>query len=429
MEKEFSDALNALRSHSTSANSLFSLKDERSFSSVLECCEESNHVTLQRHSTVEKKGESEGHDGRDQQATEDGSLHDQDEVLGLEYETKDSPLTLNYKRRNGLTHGLEKSQPLLPRLEKFIIVLIGLPATGKSTISAHLIRFLQNHPVLLHLRCSVYNAGQVRRKLTCTDRPMLLSTNPVDDLFNPKNSDKKNAYARITLEALLKDLDQDLCDLAIFDATNSTVIRRTLIFQYLNNYNKESKNKFRITPIVLQVKCTNENFIRFNIHNKTFNQDYFDKPYEFSVRDFAKRLMHYQSQFVPFDKQEFYNILASYPDVELSGSKSDGRLFFFNILNAGLDTPFEPPLLHYPQNLSPLVVQVVEAVESFVQRYSQMYGFKYIESANMFIKGDNSSTTSTATGEAKPPSNRSYLPTLCSIINEQYFHLLNHMKK
>ncbi|AAS51737.1 ADL183Cp [Eremothecium gossypii ATCC 10895] len=386
---------NALRSHSTSMNSLFSFQNENSYSSILEYY--------------------------------DGAAESPPPSLTQEAGEEGSPLTLNYDGRhwNAL-----REAPVLQGTEKFLVVLVGLPAVGKSTISGHLIRFLQNNPRLSHLRCGVFNAGQVRRDLTYSGRSMKLANSSGEDLFNPKNSDKKNMYARITLERLFRELDADRCDIAIFDATNSTISRRRFIFQQVHEYNTRLGSDINITPIVLQVTCNDENFIRFNIHNKTFNQDYFDKPYEYAVRDFAQRLKHYYTQYVPFTEDEFTTTIEAYMHIEgRTPGTYRGSLFFFSIINAGLDTDLSAPKVGFAPQISSAVAEVVAAFGDFVDHYAQMYGHKYITHANEFMKNGRNTIPSLGNEPISLTSRPSYLSTLCSIIDDQYFNSLHSLRK
>ncbi|MCG8711140.1 hypothetical protein JHU04_004536, partial [Brenneria sp. 4F2] len=120
-------------------------------------------------------------------------------------------------------------------------------------------------------------------------------------------------------------------DVAIFDATNSRVNRRRFVFDEICSYNQKRNTRFCITPIVLQISCSDHDFIKFNVHNKSFNADYFDKPYEYAVRDFAKRMRNYHSQFTPFTEEEFRQVSNL---VKAHGL--DYGVFFFNIVNAGM---------------------------------------------------------------------------------------------
>ncbi|CCE61124.1 hypothetical protein TPHA_0A00390 [Tetrapisispora phaffii CBS 4417] len=189
---------------------------------------------------------------------------------------------------------------------KFVIILVGLPATGKSTIASHLIHYLKKQQSSRHLRCTVFNAGSVRRTMC--------KKNLVDELFNQKHSNLKEEFAKITLHNLLESIDNDECDIAIFDATNSNLKRREYVVQELDAYNQNS-NTFTIIPMILQITCHNRDFIRYNIHNKSFNEDYFDKSYKFAITSFSNRVKNYYSQFHEMDEEEL-NKYSNLPNID-----------------------------------------------------------------------------------------------------------------
>ncbi|CAI4989398.1 ANL_HP_G0165970.mRNA.1.CDS.1 [Saccharomyces cerevisiae] len=310
------------------------------------------------------------------------------------------PITLNYKRDNAdptYTNG---------KVNKFMIVLIGLPATGKSTISSHLIQCLKNNPLTNSLRCKVFNAGKIRRQISCAtiSKPLLLSNTSSEDLFNPKNNDKKETYARITLQKLFHEINNDECDVGIFDATNSTIERRRFIFEEVCSFNTDELSSFNLVPIILQVSCFNRSFIKYNIHNKSFNDDYLDKPYELAIKDFAKRLKHYYSQFTPFSLDEFNQIhryISQHEEIDTS-------LFFFNVINAGVVEPHSLNQSHYPSTCGKQIRDTIMVIENFINHYSQMFGFEYIEAVKLFFESFGNSSEETLT-------------TLDSVVNDKFF--------
>ena len=330
-------------------------------------------------------------------------------------EAEDEPtaLTLNLSSRNRRS---SVAGPAPRANDKLVVILVGLPASGKSTISNHLIQYLGHDPATRHLRCKTFNAGQVRRKLSCRGRPMMLANNSSEDLFNPKNAQKKEQYARLTLEQMFGDLDQDLCDIAIFDATNSTEKRRAFLFQEIRTYNADLSRDFHVTPLVLQVSSTERNFIRFNIHNKTFNQDYFDKPYEFAVRDFARRLAHYHSQFIPFSIPEFNQQMA-----EGKLINDDNGLFWFSIINAGESSNTNFSACHFPPHATKLLILLINSIKKFVDSYSELYGRPYIQSAQNFAKGLISRPADNGAKELHPSVDVPYSAIINHIVNDDYF--------
>ncbi|CCD26161.2 6-phosphofructo-2-kinase NDAI_0G03840 [Naumovozyma dairenensis CBS 421] len=289
----------------------------------------------------------------------------------------------NNNNSNTLTHQIH-----VPN--KFVIIMIGLPAVGKSAISKQLVEYISQNFTSsddrVPLRIEIFNAGDMRRAMSKKrfNTVMNLPNNSTDDIFNPKNSNKKEEFAKLTLNKLINELNNDFCDIGIFDATNSTVLRRNFIFETLFEFNNQQTSNFNLIPIVLQVTSSNPNFIKFNIHNKSFNEDYFDKPYHLAVKDFASRLKHYYSQFVPFSTDEFNHIIEKTPDC---------NLFYFNIIDAGLKLIPEKDHYNYlskvPTNSNSQRIHfLINLISSFVQNYNQLYGHLYVEKVDNFFQNE-----------------------------------------
>ena len=108
---------------------------------------------------------------------------------------------------------------------KLILVLVGLPARGKSYTSNNLSRFLN----WCGIKCKVFNSGDYRRNI--------LKGFQESDFFDfsiKKNFDKKEEISKICFNDLLEWLKKD-GDIAIFDSTNSTTERRKYIINNCNN--------------------------------------------------------------------------------------------------------------------------------------------------------------------------------------------------
>lgn len=400
----------SLPSNPTSTNSLFSL-DKRVYSNLL----------LNKSSYYYQNNEIDEEEKEEPVALPHGLLLNNvvnDGLGNLSRTNSPSHLTFNSTldhRRRASTSG---------KATKFVFVLVGLPAVGKSTISAHLIQFLQSNPSTHSLRCSVFNAGKVRRNMSYKDLGMLtmqLANNSSDDLFSPKNIEKKERYARITLDKLLKELDSDICDVGIFDATNSRVERRRFVFEEICAYNRRPQSNFCVTPIVLQILCGDQNFIRYNVHNKTFNEDYFDKPYEYAVVDFAKRLRNYYSQFTPFSSDEFDQVTEM-----VSARGLNNGIFSYNLINTGLVPSKHLSNSHFPVNCSKQVSDMINLVENFVEHYARMFGYTYIERVKEFFN-DNAKSSNQGNEQWKNSGCRNYLSTLGEILDEDYFIKLEEL--
>ncbi|KAL6936422.1 hypothetical protein ACO0R3_000017 [Hanseniaspora guilliermondii] len=278
---------------------------------------------------------------------------------------------------------------------KYIFILSGLPASGKSTLSQNMIQFMtqkylrgeysksilngdslinhdsvpresstcrspssggtlevdrhDNNCINTKLKIEIFNAGKIRRSdsYTKTRQMYMMANNSNEDLFSPKNKSKKDVFAKLTLNSLFKNLtnsENDL-DMAIFDATNSTRERRKFVveeiyrqeqallknFQTMKNLLDEDDEdtvleKLEIIPVFLQIMCTNRDFITYNIYNKSFNDDYFDKPFDFAIKDFSKRVIYYSQEYCPITHEEI--------DELMHHSMKGNKLFFINLENS-----------------------------------------------------------------------------------------------
>lgn len=330
-----------------------------------------------------------------------------DEVTEVDVYPED--LVLNFIDRPSIT--ASKS------VYKFIVILVGLPATGKSTIAHQLIHSLEANPETAHLRCEIFNAGKLRREMSLTST-LQLAQSASEDLFSLQNKHKKEKFAQMTFKRLINHTDNDMCDLSIFDATNTTLERRQGLFRSIRHYNGHQSSNFRLVPIVLQVTCLDGNMVRYNIHQKTFNEDYFDKPYKVAVEDFAKRLVNYTKQFVPFTISEFYSIKSQY--------FSNTDYFFFNLLNNGLD---EGEILEsFSPEKHPLVESVIKTIHTFVTSYVSTYGHPYVKKVEDFFKSNQQAQSKL---ELLANNNStSNLNILNSIIDQNYLNnLQKHLQK
>lgn len=394
----------SLPSNPTSTNSLFSL-DKRAYSNIL----------LNKSSYYYQNDEIDEEEEEEAVPLPHGLLLNNVVNEGLTNLSRtNSPSHLTFKS----TRDYHRRASITGKATKFVFVLVGLPAVGKSTISAHLIQFLQSNPSTHSLRCSVFNAGKVRRNMSYKKKGMLsmqLANNSSDDLFSPKNIEKKERYARITLDILLKELDSDICDVGIFDATNSRVERRKFVFEEICSYNQRPNSNFTVTPIVLQITCGDQNFIRYNVHNKSFNEDYFDKPYEYAVVDFAKRLKNYYSQFTPFSNDEFDQVTKMVSERGLNNG-----IFSYNLINTGLVPSKHLTNSHFPVNCSKQVLDMINLVENFVEHYTRMFGYTYIERVKEFFN-ENGKNARQGNEQWKNSGSRNYLSTLGEILDADYF--------
>ncbi|SCU80132.1 LADA_0B05226g1_1 [Lachancea dasiensis] len=252
--------------------------------------------------------------------------------------------------------------------DKLVIVMVGLPARGKSYIAQQIVSYYQD-AFSDSSSCRLFNAGKERRSMainslnlapvsklyrTITRQPRrlddervhhdhmlhsspedsdgdddaeegdgevghladklqsnlsLLTRNPVppEMLFDTENNMAVSARQEIALATLLKMciwLETEISHrVAIFDATNTTVDRRSMIVDTVRSHTSST------TPIIfIESICNDAAIIHKNIvHKVNHSPDYMDKvDKEWCFRDFEARLENYERVYEPCDiEKEF----------------------------------------------------------------------------------------------------------------------------
>lgn len=176
---------------------------------------------------------------------------------------------------------------------KLIIVMVGLPATGKSFITNKLSRFL-NYSMYY---CKVFNVGNTRRTYA-KEHGLSEQDSKFFDPNDVNSSRLRNKWALDTLDELLDYLLIGSGSVGIFDATNTTKERRKAILEKISKRNKDIKVLF------LESICTNKHVVENNIKLKLFGPDYKGKDPEASLRDFKERLANYLKAYEPIEDDE-----------------------------------------------------------------------------------------------------------------------------
>ncbi|KAL3229120.1 6-phosphofructo-2-kinase 1 [Nakaseomyces bracarensis] len=210
----------------------------------------------------------------------------------LEYPTKKSS-TIDVP---GLTKSKTSPDGMISSKDpgsKLIIVMVGLPATGKSFITNKLSRYLN----YLMYYCKVFNVGNTRRQYS---KEHALHEQD-SSFFDPNNEEYKklrDKWALDTLDELLDYLLEGTGSVAIFDATNSTKLRRKAVMDKIKTRNPQLKVLF------LESICTNRALVERNVRLKIFGPDYKGKDPEKSLRDFKDRLANYLTAYEPIADDE-----------------------------------------------------------------------------------------------------------------------------
>ncbi|XP_017952165.1 6-phosphofructo-2-kinase/fructose-2,6-bisphosphatase 1 isoform X3 [Xenopus tropicalis] len=164
-----------------------------------------------------------------------------------------------------------------------MIIMVGLPARGKTYISKKLTRYLN----WIGIPTKVFNVGQYRREVVQTYKNY--------EFFHPDNQEAMKIRKQCALSALRdvdKYLTQEEGQVAVFDATNTTRERRSLILQFA----KERVFK----AFFIESICDDPDIIAENIMEvKLSSPDYKDCDREKVVEDFLKRIECYNMYYQP----------------------------------------------------------------------------------------------------------------------------------
>ncbi|KAF7538554.1 hypothetical protein G7Z17_g12608 [Cylindrodendrum hubeiense] len=247
----------------------------------------------------------------------------------------------------GMTRSRVSPDGRIPRRDvaaKLVIVMVGLPARGKSYITKKLQRYLSwqqhesrifnvgnrrrvaagrkvpFHPNLLpepgHLDPPVQAAAILLNGMPAPppdeNEPDVLDLNDAEgqekdeidqsaQFFDPKNTTAAAMREQVAMETLDELLDYLLLSggaVGILDATNSTVERR----QNIVNRIREREPKLGI--LFIESICRDPQVLEANMRLKLSGPDYRDKDPQQSLEDFKKRVAAYESAYVSLGDYE-----------------------------------------------------------------------------------------------------------------------------
>ncbi|MFC1889205.1 bifunctional nucleoside/nucleotide kinase/histidine phosphatase family protein [Thermodesulfobacteriota bacterium] len=188
--------------------------------------------------------------------------------------------------------------------KKLIIVMVGLPARGKSTIAARLKESMKKEEV--HTR--VFNNGEIRRRLNLED-----TSSP--EFYNPDNSEGKAIRDRIagTNIRRAKSWLEKRGDVAILDATNVSRARRETIVSMLSGF-----------PLLF-IECVNndEEILEASILQKVKLPEFFHLEADIAVSDFKKRIHYYKTLYSALNEERNIVQLDSLNNMILKEELSD----------------------------------------------------------------------------------------------------------
>lgn len=184
-------------------------------------------------------------------------------------------------------------QMLWPKEDRHLaIVLVGLPARGKTFTAAKLTRYLR----WLGHQTKHFNVGKYRR--------LKHGTNQSADFFrgdNPEGLEARNEVAALAMEDMIAWM-QEGGQVGIFDATNSTRSRRNMLM-------KMAEGKCKM--IFLETICNDPKIIERNIRLKVQQSpDYAEETdFEAGYKDFKSRLDNYEEVYEPVEEGSYIKMI------------------------------------------------------------------------------------------------------------------------
>jgi broad specificity phosphatase PhoE/predicted kinase len=175
---------------------------------------------------------------------------------------------------------------------KLYIVMVGLPARGKSTLAKKITDDLKKDSV----KTKIFNNGDLRRKLIPKDTSFA-------EFFDPKNKEAKKIRENISLMNVRKAksfLNRGGM-VAILDAANASEQRRKLILDHLDDH-----------P-ALFVECINddEEILDASLLRKIETSEFSHLKQEEAIKSFKKRIKLYEKVYSPLKKERNFIKLDS----------------------------------------------------------------------------------------------------------------------
>ncbi|XP_062357040.1 6-phosphofructo-2-kinase/fructose-2,6-bisphosphatase 4 isoform X2 [Cinclus cinclus] len=187
---------------------------------------------------------------------------------------------------NGLPAGHSAQRGVCMTNCPTLIVMVGLPARGKTYISKKLTRYLN----WIGVPTKEFNVGQYRRDLVKKYKSF--------EFFLPDNEEGLKIRKQCALAAL-NDVRQYLSEenghVAVFDATNTTRERRETIYKF------GEENGYK--TFFVESVCVDPEVIAANIVQvKLGSPDYVDCSNDEATEDFMKRIECYKNSYETLDE-------------------------------------------------------------------------------------------------------------------------------
>eukprot|EP01084_Bolivina_argentea_P212135 360661_1 len=207
---------------------------------------------------------------------------------------------------------------------RIAIVMVGLPARGKSFMAKKIFRYLQH----LQIITKIFNFGAYRRIATKNTTVGKTSAS----FFDPDNKQAAQIRKQCSVSALndLISWYNSGGQIGILDATNTTRQRRQFIRQFFPN----KTLKYNVSVLHIESICTDQSIIRNNIISvKLKNPDYCTVKAQKALEDFEERIKMYEKVYEEVVKEEGSYIKVINVGSEVMGHEVNDyiscRIFYF----------------------------------------------------------------------------------------------------
>ena len=208
--------------------------------------------------------------------------------------------------------------PSLTERRRLAVIMMGLPARGKTFTAMKLQRYLN----WLGYRTKHFNAGMYRRRFQggAPDCGAIFGESDESKAF-------REEIASMALDDMLRWMREEKGQVGIFDATNVTSDRRATILQYVKGHCK---------VLFVESVCTDPETLRQNILLKARDSsDYAGVPEDEAVADFTRRISAYEARYTPLGEADKRNQTAY---VRLINTATDSGSFEANRVRGFLPT-------------------------------------------------------------------------------------------
>ena len=246
------------------------------------------------------------------------------------YEKMQKPVELDTRIEKKLKH----RNNLTPDSSALVLVMVGLPARGKSFIAHKLKAFL----MWAGCATNVFNAG-MRRRASDQDKPGAQSSADFFDPADTRAAQKRDDIAMETLDELL-DWLVDAGEVGIFDATNSNCKRRKAVVDRIRACEHRFKKPAAI--VFIESLCDDQEVIEANLLTKVrASPDFKNMNEDLALADLRRRVRLYEQNYETVNDSEgayikMHNISAKVTAHQIFGRMSQRILPFAMSLHVGV---------------------------------------------------------------------------------------------